>query len=60
MSGDPSGGRQMPSRERTFGWLKSFMMIPSFRNWDTSSKSVMPVEKKKVFLPPTDLTSFLR
>lgn len=44
--GEPSGGRQIPNRERTLGWLKSFMMIPSFRNWDTSSKSVMPDKKK--------------
>lgn len=40
--GEPSLGRQIPSRDSTLGWLKSFMMIPSFRNWDTSSISVIP------------------
>lgn len=40
--GEPSLGRQIPSRDSTLGWLKSFMMIPSFRNCDTSSISVIP------------------
>lgn len=41
-NGDPSLGKQIPSSDRTLGWVKSFIMIPSFRNWATSSKSVIP------------------
>ena len=41
-SGDPSLRRQIPKSERTLGWLKSFMMIPSVRNWETSPMSVIP------------------
>lgn len=51
-SGDPSLRRQIPKSERTLGWLKSFMMIPSVRNWETSPMSVIPVECSVETLTP--------
>ena len=62
-SGDPSLRRQIPKSERTLGWLKSFMMIPSVRNWETSPMSVIPEKASSGdinFITGTTINYFIR
>lgn len=45
--GSPSLGSIMPSRDRMLGWWKPFIMRPSLRNWSTSPRSVIPMDRKE-------------